>query len=83
MIMEQIKLERASGSHLDSPSAPHLGVTYEFWSVELSLQYFTQNGGLKQCHVPQHFKIRRDLLGAAVSKQEEAHCSRGKQPARI
>lgn len=67
--MEQIKLKSVSGSHLNSPPAPH-GVTYEFWSVELSLQYFTQNGGLKQCHVPRPFKISRDLLGAAVSKQE-------------
>lgn len=67
--MEQIKFKRASGSHLDSPPAPSR-VTYEFWSVESNLQYFTGSGGLKLSQVPQPSKTSRDLLGAAVSKQE-------------
>lgn len=81
--MEQIKFKRASGSHLDSPPAPSR-VTYEFWSVESNLQYFTGSGGLKLSQVPQPSKTSRQRpFGGCRFKARRSHHLRGKQPARI
>lgn len=80
--MGQIKLKRASESHLDLSPAPN-GVTYEFWSVESNLQYFTQSGGLKTALCAAAPQNQQRPFGGCCFKARRTHCLRGRQQARI